>query len=210
MSTARQRAANQQNAQKSTGPVTPEGKTISSRNRVSAGFNTTTTYFLTDEKEDQFWQLLEDFTNQYQPATITEQVFLEKMVHNQWLSLRAIRYQRDRLFYREFNAPMPPDLGLLIRYQAAADRAFFKAQAELVKAQKEREKSEIGFVSQPADPAPLAVPDPPAEQHQNTPADPPPAPEIGDTPEIVTAIQKLNLDFPSDPFLESEFLSRAA
>ena len=145
MSTARQRAANKQNSQKSTGPVTPEGKAISSRNRVSAGFNSTTTYFLNDEQEDDFWQLLEDFTNQYQPADITEQVLVEKMVHNQWLSLRAIRYQRNRLFYREFNDPMPPDLGLLIRYQNSADRAFFKARTELVKAQKERNKSEIGW-----------------------------------------------------------------
>ena len=91
MSTARQRAANKENAKLSTGPVTPEGKAISSRNRVSAGFNTTTTYFLNDEKEDQFWQLLDDFTNQYQPANPTEQVLLERMVHNQWNTLRALR-----------------------------------------------------------------------------------------------------------------------
>jgi hypothetical protein len=206
MSTAKQRAANKENARHSTGPVTPEGKAISSRNRVSAGFNSTVTYFIDGEKEDQFWQLLEDFTNQYQPANPTEQVLLEKMIHNQWLSLRAIRYQRNRLFPLGYNNPLPADFGLLIRYQTAADRAFHKAHAELVKAQNERKKSEIGFVSQTADPAPPAAPEPPAKLPQKATAPPPETPAIAVQPEIVPSEPELTPEIADD----GETFSQAA
>jgi hypothetical protein len=64
---------------------------------------------------------------------------------------------------------VPKDLGLLIRYQTSADRAFHRAHNELVKAKKQRSNSEIGFESQnfgqevhpvPQGPAP-APPEPP-------------------------------------------------
>jgi hypothetical protein len=45
---------------------------------------------------------------------------------------------------------MPKDLGLLIRYHQSSDRGFYKAHTELVKVQKERQKSEIDFESQNA------------------------------------------------------------
>jgi hypothetical protein len=183
MSTARQRAANKENARKSTGPITPEGKAISSRNRVSAGFNTTVTYFLDHEKKEDFLQLLDDFTNQYQPANPTEQVLVERMVHNQWNTLRAIRLQNEILFSRfPFRDPISPNFALLLRYQTTAERAFDKAHTELVKARKEREKSEIGFVSKTADPAPPPVPEP-IHAAPDAPPEAPPTPEKA--PEIV-------------------------
>jgi len=87
-----------------------------------------------------------------------EQILVEKMIHNQWLSLRAIRLQSDRLAGRKPWEELPKDLGLLIRYQTAADRAFHRAHAELLKLQKERQKSEIGFVREDTaqTPAPVA------------------------------------------------------
>jgi hypothetical protein len=207
MSTARQRAANQENSKKSTGPVTPEGKAISSRNRVSAGFNTTVSYFLDHEKKEDFLQLLEDFTNQYQPANPTEQVLVERMVHNQWNTLRAIRLQSQILFSRfPSSEPLPHDFNLFIRYQTAAERAFDRAHTELIKAQKEREKSEIGFVSQTADPAPPPVPEP-------THAAPEARPEAPQTPETASEIVlQPDLTLAEDELAvpDSENLSQAA
>jgi hypothetical protein len=75
---------------------------------------------------------------------------------------------------------IPHDLGLFIRYQTAADRAFHKAHTELVKAQKEREKSEIGF----------------EPQNAVQPAAPPAEPEIEPKTTPITCIRT---DFAAEP-----------
>jgi hypothetical protein len=144
MATSRQIAANRANSQKSTGPKTPEGKAKCSLNATSHGF-TASALFLEHEDREAFAALLSDLVGEFQPATPTEQILVEKMVLSQWNSLRAIRLQTLELgcCFRG----IPKDLGLLIRYQTASDRAFHKAHAELLKAQKERKNSEIGSVS---------------------------------------------------------------
>lgn len=164
MATARQIEANRRNAKKSTGPVTAEGKAASSLNHLSHGF-TSSTSFIRDENPEDFYNLMADLLDEYRPATTTEQILVEKMFHHQMLSLRAIRLQSERLSTAQPGEPMPADLGLLIRYQQAADRAFHKAHAELVKAQKEREKSEIGFDSQ----SPAVQAEMPCDQPTNPP-----------------------------------------
>src|ERR1019366_8566936 len=83
---------------------------------------------------------------------------------------------------------MPPDLGLLIRYHQSSDRGFYKARTELLNAQKERKKSEIGFESQNADQPPEA----PAQQ-QDAPAWHPNPP---DPPQETTAEPGLSVPAP--------------
>src|SRR6202011_718456 len=102
---------------------------------------------------EDFYGLQLSLVREFQPATTMETILVEKMVHNHWLSLRAIRLQNDALRYRRWSylGETPHDLGLLIRYQTASDRAFHRAHTELLKAQKERKKSEIGFVLQKAE-----------------------------------------------------------
>ena len=176
--------ANRANAQRSTGPKTEEGKAKSSRNRLSHGF-LSNTRFLFDEDSEEFFALLNDLIGEYQPATPTEQFMVEDMAHNRWVSGRAIRIQHDLLNRNYKNMAgelsISPDvdrqLPLFIRYQTTADRAFHKAHTELVKAQKERKKSEIGFESQKVEvkaKEPAAAPQKP----QNPPVVMPnPAPE---------------------------------
>ena len=165
MATPRQTAANRANAKKSTGPLTTAGKVKASLNAVSHGL-TSGVHFLKDEDPKEFHALLADLTSEHEPATHTEQILVEKMALNHWLSLRATRLQTISLSIREPWQPIPNELGLLIRYQTAADRAFHKAHAELLKLQKERKNVEIGFVSENAGEAPAAPADlefPPAE-----------------------------------------------
>ncbi|HEY3841157.1 MAG TPA: hypothetical protein VGL72_31515 [Bryobacteraceae bacterium] len=157
MATPRQIAANGANAKKSTGPLTTEGKVKASLNAVSHGL-TSGLHFLPDEDPKEFHALLADLKSDYEPATHTEQILVEKMALNQWLSLRATRLQGLSLSFREPWQPIPTELGLLIRYQTAADRAFHKAHTELLKLQKERKKLEIGFVSETAEEAPAGSP----------------------------------------------------
>lgn len=165
MATLNQMKANQANAQKSTGPKTEAGKATASRNRLSHGF-ASSAVIMPGENADEFKALLYSLVAEYQPAGETEQILVEKMAVNQWLSLRAFRLQG--LAFRaqplgDGNLPMPKDLNLLIRYHTSAERAFHKAHSELVKAQKERKKSEIGSEPQKAvEPASTAPDCPPS------------------------------------------------
>jgi hypothetical protein len=153
MATPNQIAANKASAQKSTGPKTPEGKAKSAANRLSHGFTSSAT-IMPGEDPEEFKALVDDLIAHCQPANPIEQILVEKMAIGQWLSLRAFRLQ-GYVFLGESlkgeKSAMPKDLGLLIRYQTASDRAFQRAHTELVKAQKERKKSEIGFEPQNAE-----------------------------------------------------------
>ncbi len=164
MATPNQIAANKLNSQKSTGPTSAEGKKKSSMNRLSHGFASSATV-MPGEDPEEFKALLDSLIAEHQPAGETEQILVEKMAVNTWLSQRAFRlqgYAFSAQMLQDEKFGIPKDLGLLIRYHSAAERAFHKAHAELVKTQKERKKSEIGFESQnagePVAEAPEAAP----------------------------------------------------
>src|SRR5579862_1498304 len=127
MATEKQIEANRLNAQESTGPTSLEGKAKSSANRLSWGCTSNTTV-IPGEDPCEFKALTDDLLNEHQPATATEQVLAEQMAHNCWLELRAFRLQT-----RIFHLPKAP---------------LRSAHNELVKTQKERRKSEIGFEPQ--------------------------------------------------------------
>src|ERR1700761_4852040 len=94
MATIKQIEANKRNAQKSTGPRTPEGKAKSSLNRLSHGF-ASNARLMPGEDPDEYRSLLLDLVNEYQPATATEQILVEDMATNRWLTLRAFRLQGE-------------------------------------------------------------------------------------------------------------------
>jgi hypothetical protein len=150
MATQAQINANRANAQKSTGPKTEAGKAKSCLNHVSHGFTSSILMVKDLDDRQEFDALTAGLIREFQPATPHEQILVEKMVFNHWNSLRAIRLQSIALTVSVPRGFIPPDLGLLIRYQTTADRAYHKAHAELLKAQEARKKSEIGFESQPA------------------------------------------------------------
>ena len=150
-------------------------------NRLSHGF-TSSVLFIAGEKPEDFNLLLADLHNEFQPATVSEQILLEKMVHHQWFSLRACRLQSVALNSSAAGAGyMPKDLGVLIRYQQSSDRGFYKARTELITTQKERENSEIRFESPDSADA-AAGPAPPPAAAPSKPPDPPrettPKPEL--------------------------------
>jgi hypothetical protein len=84
------------------------------------------------------------------------------MAHHQWISLGASRIQGDQLARMSVFSDVLNTLPLLIRYQTAADRAFHKACSDLLKAQKQRANSQIGFESQKADKPPTVAAEVPA------------------------------------------------
>jgi hypothetical protein len=163
MATPAQIAANQANAQKSTGPTTQEGKAKSAMNRLTHGFASAQS-IIPGESHEAFIALLDELVIEHQPASPTEEILVEKMAQTQWLTQRALNLQGEAFLELALKqeSGVPKHLGLLIRYYTTADRAFHRAHNELVKAQKQRKNSEIGFVPQKAaDPLPDPPPQPP-------------------------------------------------
>jgi hypothetical protein len=211
MATKAQIAANRANSKKSTGPTSPEGKAKSALNAITHGF-AAATHFLDGENPEDFYGLQASLVKEFQPATTMETILVEKIVHNQWLSLRAIRLQNDALRYRmeSYLGETPHDLGLLIRYQTAADRAFHKAHAELVKVQKERKKSEIGFVLQNTE-KPVAASEQPAPTPAKTAPKPPAPPvEILPTSDLSAEYDAFEAEMLAELGITFEELTRAA
>jgi len=171
MATQAQVDANQANARKSTGPKTEEGKARSSRNRLSHGF-ASSTRFVHGEDPAEFNLLLDDLISEHQPATPTEQILVEQMAHHHWINLRATRLQDSIVASYLKTGLTPVQLGLFIRYQTSAERSFHKAHTELLKAQKQRENSKIGFESQKPEVAPEAPPQPQPKTPFPAPAEP--------------------------------------
>ncbi len=146
MSTEAQIAANQSNAQNSTGPKTEQGKAISSQNNFRFGF-TGAFRVLAWESEVEFQILLDTLHAEHQPSTPTETVLVDKMAQSLWLSKRAVLLQDLTM---DSQAPLcddPKQLALYLRYQTTHDRAFHKSLAELLKLRAETRKQQIGFES---------------------------------------------------------------
>jgi hypothetical protein len=154
VSSIRQIFANRENAKKSTGPLTPEGKAISSQNRVVHGLSG---QFRVIAGEDQaaFNDMLDEFMRDEQPIGIAEVELVKKMVESIWLSTRARRYQEacfvvkpqtpEQLARNEAEVAVRPELERYERYQAHHDRAYARAAAELLRRKKERRLQQNGF-----------------------------------------------------------------
>ena len=149
MSTATSTAkieANRANAQKSTGPVTPEGKAASSRNATSHGLDSKEIYVRPGELAE-YVQFEENLIAEYQPANEAESVFFKVLLHSAW-KLRRCRQLETALENEaeSLGAPSPllhDELGRkadrVARHARAAERSHAAALRELRKLQSERD-----------------------------------------------------------------------
>jgi hypothetical protein len=148
MPTEAQVAANAANALHSTGPKTEAGKAASSHNHLSHGLTGTAFSMLEWEDQNAFAELSTRLELEHKPATITEEILIQKMAQHYWLTQRAIALQATC-----FNSEIAPDdpekqLVLYLRYQTTHDRAFHKSLSQFLKLRAEKRKIEIGFESQ--------------------------------------------------------------
>src|SRR5215467_1238030 len=82
-------AANRANAQKSTGPSTPEGKARVAQNACTHGLRSRHAVLLM-ENHHEYQALLNSLHAEWQPATLTEHDLVEQMAVNQW---KIARYE---------------------------------------------------------------------------------------------------------------------
>ncbi len=167
MATEKQFEANRQNAQKSTGPRTPEGRAAVRLNGVKHGL-TAETIVLKGESQADFTNLLDSFEAEHDPATPTEEALVVQLALATW-RLRRL-YHQEAGFYtwqlqslkgmqKDLNlddagrmghaaAWSESTLGLFNRQESRLERTFYRALHELQRLRKEREAN-LALVCQP-------------------------------------------------------------
>jgi hypothetical protein len=96
----KQLTANRRNAKKSTGPKTPEGKTISSRNAIKHGLDTHDIIINTPairEDKAEYELLLSSLINELQPEGLFQQYLVRKIANCLWRSRRAVIAETARI-----------------------------------------------------------------------------------------------------------------
>ena len=158
MATEKQFEANRQNAQKSTGPRTPEGRAAVRLNGVKHGL-TAETIVLKGESEADFTNLLDSFEAEHDPATPTEEALVVQLALATW-RLRRLYHQEAGFYTSKLKilASIQKDLnlddagrmghaagwsestlGLFNRQESRLERTFYRALHELQRLRKERE-----------------------------------------------------------------------
>jgi hypothetical protein len=125
--TKKQIEANRANAQKSTGPKTPEGKARSRTNALKHGLFAET-LLLENENERLLDELKRQFYEDFAPANVHERMLIEQMIMAQW---RLFRIGRSRI---PSNADWATDLKLSLEQEkmyASIYRSYAKASAQL-------------------------------------------------------------------------------
>jgi hypothetical protein len=188
VATEKQFAANRQNAQKSTGPKTPEGRAAVRLNGVKHGL-TAETLVLKGENQADFTDLLNSYEAEHAPTTPTEEALVVQLAMATW-RLRRL-YHQEAGFYtyqvksledigKDLKLDEPGQmaraagwgentLALFNRLEGRLERTFYRALHELKHLRKERDAN-LGSVCQTTV---GQVPDLPSSQSNDIPAPPP-------------------------------------
>lgn len=175
MASDAQIAANRLNAQKSTGPKTPEGKTAARRNALRHGLQSQVLSF-NEEDNVKLDALLDDLLEEHQPVGPTEELVFCKLVEQYWLSRRgAARLSaQTRCPDQEQDRPQ---IALICRYNTAATNGFYRALRELDRLQTRRKSQQPAMTVA----SPLPAPEPEPETQPEAESQPP----IGFVPQNV-------------------------
>src|SRR5690349_15718357 len=99
MPTEAQINANRLNAQKSTGPTSPEGKARSSLNALKSGIDAWS-HIVPGEDPAELQALTAAFHNHYQPAGPTELSLVDTLVSTEWIQRRLRRIEAQLWNYQ--------------------------------------------------------------------------------------------------------------
>ncbi len=163
----KQQKANRENAQRSCGPKTPEGKQAVRLNAVTFGLRARS-LLIRGEDPEEYAQLWGELTVEWQPRTRTERLHVEQMSTSQWLLARIAKGESQI-----YDAPIRIDKKFNLLREVASqrtrlERSFTTAMHELQQLQKERKaqsKSQSKLATQPQPPVHVM-----AEANQAQPA----------------------------------------
>ncbi len=135
MSTNAQIAANQANAQFSTGPRTPEGKSASAQNAQKHGLTCAYPVIRSEEERTQFESLTAKFEYEVRPAGQSEMVIFKQLILAAWNIDRCHRLEAELSSNSEIDPLLDEALSKTIArietYRMRAERNFYKALREL-------------------------------------------------------------------------------
>src|ERR1700680_4112858 len=168
MATEKQFEANRLNAQKSTGPKTPEGRAAVRLNGVKHGL-TGESIILKGESQADFTQLFDSLEAEHDPVTPTEEALVVQLAMATW-RLRRL-YRQEAGFYtcqlqslvgmqKDLNlddagrmghaaAWSESKLNMFNRQEARLERTFYRALHELQRLRKERESNLASVLQTP-------------------------------------------------------------
>jgi len=180
MATEKQIEANRRNAQKSTGPRTPEGKAAVKLNALRHGMRARTVV-LPGEDRQEFNRLCDTLEGEWQPRTATELFYLEQMAVSQWKLTRMEVGEAD-VYHEVIGAKTQiPLLDRIWKAQHSMERSFARAQRELERIQSSRPS----WDQQPEeDLSPAAELDEP-EAAAHTAFEPAPPPHVPEFPDAI-------------------------
>jgi hypothetical protein len=134
-------AANRRNAQKSTGPKTPQGKTMSSWNSTRHGLLSKRLPFLFGRSKKQFSRLLRSLQQDLEPVGTLEEVLVEKIAQEYWrLSVAAWHEAEDLSREKPFQHT---SIDRILRYQTTTNRQLFQAMNQLERLQRLRKGEDV-------------------------------------------------------------------
>jgi hypothetical protein len=140
MATTAQITANRANAQHSTGPVTPEGKSRVAQNALRHGLTALHLVVRDDERED-FEALRASLVQELDPQGPLENLTFDELLHAAWNLRRFRRIETEASLgtLDDFtDSQTTAVLDRLGRYQARAQRAYYRALQELRSLQTDR------------------------------------------------------------------------
>ena len=187
-----------ENGSKSNGPLTPEGKAITSRNSIRHGL-TAKAVVLPGESQEEFQDLLDSYIEQFQPATAVERELVQSMAVTRWrlnrmsgietsLFNKEIILCRDEMDKRltgmeeddrvawayQSLANSGPTLPLLLRYEGHLTRTYDRTFKQLAHLQRTRRAAPQP--PQPNEPKPVAIHLDPRSSTSKKPNEPTPTP----------------------------------
>jgi len=140
MASPAQIAANRGNALHSSGPVTPEGKARVAQNAVKHGL-TAKNLVVRDDEREEFESLRDSLNAELDPQGVVETLTFSEVLHAGWNLQRLRRLEAEVSIgtMDDFTDPQTSAvLDRLTRYQSRAQRAWFRALAELRRLQTDR------------------------------------------------------------------------
>jgi hypothetical protein len=171
MISARQQAANERNAQKSTGPKTPEGKAVSRNNALRHGLRAEN-ILLPGEEPSVRATVTEAYYQEFRPVGPVEHRHVERLIAIDWRMRRIEAMETGALTWGSEPAieamindlRMPGSLLTKIwRYDGQLDRSYQQTLKDLRTIQAQREEGEALTSQAEPKPAPQPSPEQPLE-----------------------------------------------
>lgn len=140
----RKLAANRENAKRSTGPKTTEGKATSAQNSYKHGiFSATLIREGESEKHDRavFEEVVDAIGAYYKPVGFIEELLVEKITTETIRFRRLLSFEQQELGRK--NAFWFQGVDRVLRYQATINRQLFQAMEQLEHLQAERKEQSV-------------------------------------------------------------------